>query len=71
MLEPIILLGLIVYLILLYLSFKTNNNILFALCGIFYLLLITQYHDNIIFVLLCIIGALFHLALGFFTSKED
>lgn len=70
MLEPVILLGLIIYLILLYLSIKTNNNILFALCGIFFLLLITQY-DNIIFILLCIIGALFHLVLGFFPSKED
>ena len=70
MLEPVILLVLIIYLILLYLSIKTNNNILFALCGVFFLLPITQY-DNIIFILLCIIGALFHLALGFFTSKED
>ncbi len=70
MLEPVILLGLIIYLILLYLSLKIESNILFALCGIFFLLPITQY-DNIIFILLCIIGALFHLALGFFTSKED
>ena len=70
MLEPIILLGLIIYLILLYISFKTRNNILFALCGVFYLLPMTQY-NNIIFILLCSIGALFHLALGFFTGKEE
>ena len=70
MLEPIILLGLIIYLILLYISFKTKNNILFALCGVFYLLPMTQY-NNIIFILLCCIGALFHLALGFFAGKEE
>ena len=70
MLEPIILLGLIIYLILLYISFKTRNNILFALCGVFYLLPMTQY-NNVILVLLCSIGAFFHLIVGFFPSKEE
>ena len=70
MLEPIILLGLIIYLILLYLSLKLNNEFLFGLCGVFFLIPITQY-NNIILILLCSIGALFHLVLGFFPSKED
>ncbi len=70
MLEPIILLGLIIYLILLYLSFKTKSNNLFALCGIFFLIPMTQYND-IILALLCAIGAFFHFILGFFASKED
>lgn len=70
MLEPVILLGLIIYLILLYLSLKTKSNNLFALCGVFFLLPMTQY-NNIIIVLLCAIGAFFHFILGFFASKED
>lgn len=70
MIEPIIILGLIIYLILVYLSFKTNNNILFALCSVFFLLPMTQY-NNIILVLLCSIGAFFHLIVGFFPNKEN
>ena len=70
MLEPIIVLGLIIYLILIYLSFKTKNNFLFALCSVFFLLPMTQY-DNVILALLCSIGAFFHLIVGFFPSKED
>lgn len=70
MLEPIIILGLIIYLILLYLSLKTKSNNLFALCGIFFLLPMTQY-NNLILALLCAIGAFFHLILGFFAGKED
>ena len=70
MLEPIILLGLIIYLILLYLSLQIKSNNLFALCGVFFLLTMTQY-NNIIIALLCAIGAFFHFILGWFTNKED
>ena len=70
MLEPVILLGLIIYLILLYLSLKTESNNLFALCGVFFLLPMTLY-NNLIIALLCAIGAFFHFILGWFTSKED
>ena len=70
MIEPVILLGLIIYLILLYLSLKTESNNLFALCGIFFLLPASQY-NNIIIAVLCAIGAFFHFIIGLFPSKED
>lgn len=70
MLEPIILLGLIIYLILLYLSLTLKNSNLFALCGIFFLLPASQ-SNNLIIALLCVIGAFFHFIIGLFPSEED